>query len=221
MSASSRRLFSRRQPSSPAALLGVDHPFVRVVDRREALLRQSLATVPAVLTGTIAFIVGARWGLVLLIAAALVQLLLAAVFAVLALLQQALAWELIIEGRGDLALPSLARELRRLQHPRRRAALARALEDLVRQAERWPMSRPTLRPIFDPGQIRPQAPQLRLIGALLNCEPVDVRGVAHVQRLLRLGDSPLYGREPDELHRELETICTELTRTDLSPRGLT
>jgi hypothetical protein len=210
------RPMSDRQPSSPAAFLGADHPLVGVVDLRNALRRQSLATAPVVLAGTIGFTIGAQWGLPLLIAAALVQLLLAAAFALLAVLQQALAWDLIVEGRGHLPIPSLARELRRVQRPSQKASLARELEDLVQQAERWPMRRSTLRPIFDPRQIRAEAAELRLIGALLQSGPVGVRGVAHVERLLRLGDSSLYRREPDGLHRELKSICTELTRTDPS-----
>jgi hypothetical protein len=211
-----------RQPSPrAAAFLGGDHPLVRVVDLRNALRRQSLVSAAAVLIGTIGFASGARWGLPVLIAAAIVQFLISLAFALLALLQQTLVWDLIIEGRGDLPLPSLARELRRLQRPREHARLARDLEQLVQQAERWPMSRPTLRPIFDPRQIRAEAPELRLIGALLHSGSVDVRGVAHVERLLRLGDSPLYRREPDELHRELKSICTELTRTNPSARDST
>jgi hypothetical protein len=210
-----------RQSSSPAAFVGTDHPFVRVVEVRSALRRQSLATAAVVLIGIVGFASGQRWGPPLLIAAAIVQFLLGAAFTLLALLQQALVWDLIIEGRGDLPLPSLARERRRLQRPSRRAGLARELEDLVRQAERWPRSRPTLRPIFDPRQIRAEAPELRSVGALLHSGPVDLRGVARVERLLRLGDSPLYGRKLDELHRELKSICAELTRTRPSARELT
>src|SRR5262249_45313280 len=158
------------------------------------------------------------WGLPLLSIAAVLELVLSVAYALLAVLQQALAWDLIVEGRGDLPLPALARERLRLQCQRRRVGLARELEELVQVAERWPMTRPTLRPIFDPRQIRAEAPELRLISALLQSGTVDVRGVARVERLLRLGVSSLYRREPDELHGELKRICTELTRPASTPR---
>jgi len=210
-----------RQAFSPAGLLGANHPFVRVIDVRGALRRQSLATALAILIGIGGFASDEAWGLPLLSIAAVVQLVLSVAYALLAVLQQALAWDLIVEGSGDLPLPALARERLRLQCRRRRVGLARELEELVQVAERWPMTRPTLRPIFDPRQIRAEAAELRLIGARLHAGSIDVRGVARVERLLRLGDSPLYRLESGELQRELKSISAELTRTDTSARDLT
>jgi hypothetical protein len=172
--------------------------------------RQSLVTAVAIVTGTVGFAFGTRWGLPVLIAAALIQLVLAAGIALLAQLQRERALDLIIEGRGDLPLPALQRERRRLQRPKRRASLAHALEDFAQTAERWPTLLPSARPVFDPCQIRAASPELRAIAALLRSSAVGVRGLASVERLLTRGDSPLYGRERDELRRALERILAEL-----------
>jgi hypothetical protein len=204
---------------SASAVLGANHPLVRVVDLRRDLRRQSLVTAAAVLVGTIGLARSASWGLPLLVAAAIVQLVLGAAIGLLALLQQERARDLIIAGRGELPLPALERERRRLQRPRRRAGLAHALEDLVQTAERWPTLLPTARPVFDPRQIRTAAPELRAIAALLRSSPVDARGVALVERLLTSGGSPLYDREPAELRRALERIRAELDRADPAARS--
>jgi hypothetical protein len=129
-------------------------------------------------------------------------------------LQRERARELIIAGRGGLPLPVLERERRRLQRPRRRGDFADALEDLVRAAERWPRIVPTVRPVFDPRQVRAAAPDLCAIAARLRASAVAVRAVARVERLLTSGASPLYGREAEALRHELMRIHVELDRAD-------
>lgn len=94
-------------------------------------------------------------------------------------LQRERGRELIIADRGELPLPVLQQERRRLQRPRRRSGLARALEDLVRTAERWPTLVPTARPVFDPCQIRAAGPELRAIAARLRVSTVTVGAGAH------------------------------------------
>jgi hypothetical protein len=202
------------RPRAPAGLLGSNHPLVRGHELRGDLWRQSLVTAAAVLLGAIAAAFGRGWGLPLLVAAATVQLALGVGLALLAQLQRERARELIIAGRGGLALPELERELRRLQRPRRRVGLADALEDLVRAAERWPTIVPSARPVFDPRQVRAAAAELRAIAARLRAGTVAVRAVARVERLLTSGSSPLYGREPEALRHELMRIDAELDRAD-------
>jgi len=109
------------EASSAMEILGANHPLVRVVDLRRDMHRQSLATAVAVVIGMVGFAFGTRWGLPLLIAAALIQLVLGAGIALLAQLQHVRALDLIIEGLDGLPLPALERERRRLQRPRRRA----------------------------------------------------------------------------------------------------
>jgi hypothetical protein len=205
------------QPRSPAALLGPNHPLVRGHGLRGDLWRQSLVTAAAVLLGAIGAASGRSWGLLLLVAAGIVQLGLGAGLALLAQLQRERARELVIAGRIGLPLPALERELRRLQRPRRRAGLADALEDLVRAAERWPRLVPNARPVFDPRQVRAAAAELRAIAARLRASTVAVHAVARVERLLTSGASPLYGREPEALRHELTRIHAELDRADPAP----
>ena len=204
---------------SATEILGANHQLVRVVDLRRDMRRQSLATAVALVIGTVGFAFDTRWGLPLLIAAALIQLVLGVGIVLLAQLQHERALGLIIEGRGGLPLPALERERRRLQRPRRRAGLAHALEDLVRTAERWPTLLPSARPVFDPCQIRAVSPQLRAIAGLLRSSAVGVRGLASMERLLTSGASPLYDREPAELRRALERIRAELDRADPAARS--
>jgi hypothetical protein len=208
-----RRLRRQPRPSS-AELLGPNHPLVRGEEFRRDLWRQSLLTAAAFSLSAIAAASGWSWGLPFLIAVAIVQLGLAVVLALHALLQRERSRELIIEGRLSLPLPVLERERRRLQAPRRVAALADALEDLIQQAERWRPVLPNFRPIVDPRQVRAAAAELRAIAARLRAGAPPVRAVARVERLLASGDSPLYDREPEALHQELARIQADLERLD-------
>ena len=212
-----RHIAERQVPAhasrSPADLLGPNHPIARGEGLRRDLWRQSLVTAAAVLLGATAASAH-RWGLPLLVAAAIVQLALAIGLALHAELQRERARELIIAGRNDLPLPVLRRERRRLQRRRRRRGLAHALEDLAQAAERWPMLVPTCRPVFDPRQVRAAAPRLRAIAARLRASTVSLRALARVERLLTSGASPLYGREPEELRHELKRIEAELDAAD-------
>jgi hypothetical protein len=101
-----------------------------------------------------------------------------------------------------------------LQSPRRAAALAEALEDLVQEAEHWRPVLPGLRPILDPRQVRAAAAELRAIAARMRVGAPPLSAVARVERLLASGDSALYDREPGALHQELARIQADLERSD-------
>jgi hypothetical protein len=205
----------RRQPSSsPAELLGPNHPLARGERFRHDLRRQSLLTAAALSLSAIAAASGWSWGLPFLIAVAIVQLGLAVILALHSLLQRERARELIIEGRISLPLPVLERERRRLQAPRRAAALADALEDLLQEAERWRPVLPGRRPILDPRQVRAAAAELGAIAARLRAGAPPLSAVARVERLLASGDSALFDREPAALHQELARIQADLERPD-------
>lgn len=198
------------EPRSAAALLGSNHLLVRGQELRGDLRRQALVTAAAVTLGAFGTASGRSWGLLLLVAAGVVQLGLGVSLAALARLQQERARELIIAGYTGLPLPVVEREQRRLQRPRQRASLADALEDLVRAAERWPRIVPTARPVFDPGQVRAAAADLHAIAGRLRASTAAVGAVARVERLLTSGASPLYGSEPEALRDELLRIHAEL-----------
>jgi hypothetical protein len=210
----------RRQPSSsPAELLGPNHPLARGEEFRRDLWRQSLLTAAALLLSAIATASGRSWGLPFLIALAIVQLALVLVLALHALLQRERARELIIDGRISLPLPVLEREQRRLQARRRAADLAVVLEDLVSESERWRPVFPSLRPIVDPRQVRAAAAELHAIAARLLVGDAPVQAVARVERLLASGDSALYDQEPEALRQELRRIQTDLERSHPSERA--
>jgi hypothetical protein len=64
------------------------------------------------------------------------------------------AEDLIADGRDGLSLPLLSRQRERLLDRRRREALARAVDDLVGAAERWPKTFRCCRPVFNVQLVR-------------------------------------------------------------------
>ena len=62
------------------------------------------------------------------------------------------------------------------------------------------------RPLFDGRVVRPVAPELRQIGALLRGDRPSLQGVAAVERLLTGPDTPLYGSEVTPLRQELRRV---------------
>lgn len=174
------------------------------------LRRQLVVASVALAAGALGIAAGAYWAPVVLAAAAVVELALVSALVLLSSLARALAREAIIDGDGELPLRLLARERRRLANPRSQAGLAGALESLVRAAATWPRIHPAARPVFDVRQIRAAAPELEALAQLLRARPASPRAAALLERLLTSGNSPLYGRQPDDLHRELEHILEEL-----------
>jgi hypothetical protein len=202
---------------SPAEALGADHPLARTLDLIRVLLRQSLATSSVLVVSAVGVVLGADRARAPLLAAVAVQLVLAAVLAAVVALKRERARDLIIEG-PDVWLPVLERERRRLLERRRREALASALEDLVRTAERWHRILLASRPLYNPLLVRQVGPELLAIASLLRSATIRVRGVARSERLLRNGTSPLFGTEIEELRAELAKIRTDLARSAL-PAG--
>jgi hypothetical protein len=198
---------TRSSRSTEAA--GQNHPLVRGEQLRADFRRQSLVTALALLLGSLATGFGWTWGLPLLVAAGLVQVWLGVSLAFLDSLQHERALELIGEGES-LPLPGLERGVQRLSRPCHSTGLARALEDLVQIAERWPKLIRTSRPVFDPRTVRAAATELGAIAACLRTGEVSARALARVERLLTSGRSPLYGTDADELKHELHRIRLEL-----------
>jgi hypothetical protein len=206
-----------RRHHSSAQLLGAGHPLARGDELRRDLWCQSSVTAAAGVLGASAYAAGRGWGLLLLVAAAIVQLGLGVALALHAGLQRERARELIIAGQEDLPLLVLQRERRRLRRPRRCRGLADAIEELLRAADRWPTLVPTCRPVFDPRLVRASERQLRAIAAGLRTASVTARAVARVERLLTSGSSPLYGRELEQLLRELRRTEAELESAESRP----
>lgn len=194
---------------SPPEVLGTGHPLARAVDLIGILRRQSAATSLVIVISAVGVFLGAERARAPLIVAVAVQLVLAAGLAAAVALGRERARDLLIEG-GDVRLPVLARERRRLLGRRRRDALAGGLEDLVRCAERRDCILPGSRPIFDPFLVRQVSAELLALASDLRSATVGVRGVARIERLLTIGTSPLFGTAADELRAELARIRIEV-----------
>lgn len=191
-----------------AEVLGERHPFARALDLSSVLRRQSITTAVALLVSAVSVSLGAGWAWPALIAAAVVQLVLAALLLAAVTLGREHARDLLID-RCDLDVPMLVHERRRLLAPRRRRALAASLEDLVRCARR--RDRPSRTPaVYDAFLVRQFASELLTVADDLRAATVDVSGVARVQRLLTIGTSPLYGSASDELWAELARLRADL-----------
>jgi hypothetical protein len=185
------------------AVLGATHPLVALLQAARTAREQALAvaTVQAASAATLLSL--PRLGGALLIAASVVQLALALRRLILAETRGDLLRQLIVEGFSPSQLTALAHEWRRLADPRRRARLARSLEQLADMAERPSSYLAGARPYFNQRVIREIAPELREIGALLTADHCAVRGVALVQTLQTCGASALYRDAIQPLREQL------------------
>jgi hypothetical protein len=183
-------------------LLGASHPLAVLLHSWENAVEQVLAVAAVQAAGGALMCGGAPFGLLLALAAAVVQIALCWRLALLVTVRRDLCLELIIEGRGGVPLAAVERERRRLD-PRRQARLARSLEELVELADRWPTRPAQPRPLFDSRVVRQVAPQLRETAGLVRAGDPPAPGVALVERLVTSGTSPLYGAEVEQLRQEL------------------
>jgi hypothetical protein len=199
---------SNRLPanSSPGELLGLTSPLVRTLDRLSLLVKQTLVVSVLLSASVVALLEGDRSALPLVIAAATVHVGLVVDAAFVALRKRELAVDLIMEGRGQLPIPAIERERRRLLEPRRRHELAAWL-DATRIEAQQPIRRPRCAaPIFDVRVVRAVSSELATIAATLRAGDVGVRGVAMTERLLRDGGSWLYRDDVNALRDHLHRI---------------
>jgi hypothetical protein len=186
-----------------AAVLGPEHPLVPLL-RACRTARDRMLLVATVQAASAAMMPNApQLGGALLIAASAVQLGLGVRLLVLTETQHDLLRELIIEGRPAQNLLPLEREWRRLADPRRRARLARLLEQLADMAERPNSYRAGARPYFNQRVVREVAPELRELGALLRTDDCGIRGAALLQTLQCCGTSALCGNATQPLREQL------------------
>jgi hypothetical protein len=189
----------------PADLLA---PLARAPDRRGALRRQSVAISALLATAAAGLAAGVPDATALLVAAALVQLGLASALAIDAVKERERARDLIAGGCVGSALPSIARERRRLMHRRHR--LAKAIDRVRADAARRAWTIRSSRPLFDPRVVVRVLPELEEIASLLRKDAPDAAGIALTQHLLCDGSSPLYGEDPEPLRDALVTIRRRL-----------
>jgi hypothetical protein len=201
----SHPLRSPHDHPSADALLGADHPLARVLERRRAVLEQSLVVAVVLSASIVALADGQPVALALVIAASIVQSVLVCSVSMLSCSRRAHVLDLIVEGRGDLPLDDLARERRCLRDRAHQHQLADWLDGIRREAEE-PLWAGRTRPIFSVRVIVAVAPDLATLAAQLRSADTNLRGVAAAERLLIDGTSSLYGQDENILSEELHRI---------------
>ena len=209
-----------RQTARPSAraVLGPDHPLVRVQDALKAVLCQSLAISCVLAASLIALAGGAVWAPGIAGSAGLVLLALGAVGALLRQRRRDHVLALIAEGREELPVEAVERERHRLLDRRTRSRLAASFESLVEEAAQPPVV--PAPPLFDRTVVGGVADELRELAALLRDEPASARGVALAWCLLSDGvRSPLHRGDVTALREELRRILHLLRAAGVEPRG--
>jgi hypothetical protein len=117
-----------------------------------------------------------------------------------------LALDLIAAGHGDLRLPEIARERKRLLTGRRRRALASHIDELRALAESAAARRAAPHVALDRRALAALAPELERIARLLTADGARPAGIAKTERMLADGRSVLYGGEVDQVRHELRRI---------------
>ena len=189
--------------STARALLGAQHPLVRVMDDMHARLEQAIALMSIIAAGAAAALTGVADTRAALAAATVVEIVLVCSLWMLAVAKRDRILDLIVEGRENLTLPSVARERKRLLDPRHRARLSRSLETLRHEAERPVLHPPSHRPLYRRRVIAAASRELLETARALRCEHAGAAGVAMAERLLSRPDSPLYGESGAQLSVEL------------------
>jgi hypothetical protein len=170
------------------------------------LRTQALGVATLLSSGVVAVLDSVPAARALVVAAAVIESILACRAPMLTWRKRERALDVITEGRGDLAIDAVKRQRARLLEPCRRQRLAASLHAVRHEAER-PIARSArTRPIFNVRVIRAVAPELTTVAELLRDESARLRGIAMSQRLILDGASLLYGTDVELLRQELRRI---------------
>lgn len=189
-----------RECASAEATLDPGHPLIAIL-RFSQTVREQVLTVAGLQTAGVILLWKGPLALPLALACGVVQIALGLRIVYLESQKRVACRQLIIEGREQLPLLSVRRELRRLGDSRYRTVLAGSIEELANEASHPYCERP--HPIYRPTVVRAVAAQLGEIAALMRINDAPVRGVAHVEWLITSGSSPLYGTDVRPLREEL------------------
>jgi hypothetical protein len=205
MHRTSRLLHSLHEDASADAVLGPDHPLVRVRQRLRARVEQSLVVAAMLSASIVALLDGVSAALPFVAAAAIVEAVLATGAAMLCSSRREHVLDLIIQGRGEVPIRAVVRQRRRLLGPGHRLRLARWLDAMRRDAER-PIRDPRAGPIFSVRVIAAVAPDLTMVARSLRGTDAGLRGITATERLLTDGTSVLYRNDEELLREELRRI---------------
>lgn len=189
------------------ALLGPDHPLVRVTDALQSVIEQWLV-VAALVTGSIAALIeGSAWAKPVTLGAAVVLAILTLLAAAFRQRKRDCSIDLILEGRETVPIAAVQHQRQRLLSKQTRRALARNVEEMLEQVS----SRPTLqmratRPLFDRRTVAMATKELLEVSRSLKTCPTHACGVARAERLITDAASPLYGYDVEALRTELRRI---------------
>ena len=194
---------SRADRACACEVLGRNDPLARAFARLTETFDQFVAS--GVIAGAAAlWLAGSGpWGTELVVAAVLTLLFLACRLASLIAERNELALELIIRGRGDIPLETVARLRRRLLDRRARRRLARTITVIRDVSTRPPFARCT--PV-NARVIDAVDRELAHVIALLSAERAGIRGSARAYRLVTGPASALYGDDDHALREELNQI---------------
>jgi hypothetical protein len=201
-----------RRDATVHDLLGGEHPLARAEARTHTLIVQSAGV------STLAAFIGLAWLLqpdgryaVALVAAAVVQAVLALALALATQAKRDAVLRLVAEGRGDLPLATVARLRRRLVRPKGRERLARSLDALRREVALPLRGR---LPLYSRGVVQSADRELERVARLLRAPVVSPDGVAMALLLLFSDSSALYGDDAERLRRDLGRLTFMLGSAD-------
>jgi hypothetical protein len=193
--------------TAAVATLGPEHPLTRSISRMRTFAAQSLVATAAFLLAAAGVLAHVAGSFVVLGASLVVALAFLAAWMAVKASARVRAEEVIASGRAADDVVLVARERRRLSLRGERERLARTLESLLRDAQRWHEMRPPARPLPGVECLRDAAPEVAQVVARLQADRARVQGVALTSRLLCDGNrSPLYAGDPGRLRQELRRI---------------
>ena len=197
--------------TQPLSGLARDHP-LSVAIEAVADTRRQCTHVAAILVGaTIARLQGAHWSGPLAVSAGVVLAVLGVMLAFRVQDRHDRVIAFILDGHEDAGPAIVQRARDRLLSPRNRSKLSASLASVAEDATK--LSRRSLRPtppLFTRRIIIAVADMLVEVCSLLEEGPARARGVARVDRLLRVAASPLYGDDLTALREELTVIREQL-----------
>jgi hypothetical protein len=195
--------------------LGRDHPLARAASLNRTLAIQLVVATTVALLGIAGVLRQVELAPLLVAVAGVVAVALFLASLSARRLQRNRARELIAAG-VDARLPVVERERSRLASTKHRAALARSLERLLHDAERWYQIPQPFRPLPGVECLRFTATEVRAVIARLRADHAHVQGIALAERFLLDGArSALYGGDVRRLREELSRIRYLLD----APRG--
>jgi hypothetical protein len=209
---------SATEENAVRSAFGPEHPLARAIVRQRTVALQLVATTIAVSLGVAGILQGAAGARLVLAAAGSVGLLLGLYARSTRTSVRERADAIIAEGRDADGVAVLALERRRLASRDQRERLARSLERLLRDAERWFEVHPSFRLPREIRLLQFVAPEVRDVVALLRTDAAPIQGVAATATFVHDQASPLFAGDVEALRSELGRLCRLLAPTEREQR---